>query len=95
MRLESSKPLNNLTNGQSRVHTHLGRGGVGLAAVETVDDTGGSGGESVRTEHHGAEGIARQVVQAIDGADVVLLQDAAVEDGARAGARLLGRLPEE
>ena len=49
----------------------------------------------MRTEHYRAKRISGQVVQTIDGLDVVLLQDTALNHRTCALASFLGRLPEQ
>ena len=49
----------------------------------------------MRTEDHGAQRIAGDVVESVEGTDVVLLQDAALDDGRGACAGLFGRLKKQ
>ena len=93
--IEVIELFNNLRHRHAGVDTQFGSRSMCLAPVEVVDHTRGGGGESLRTEHHGAEGVAWQVVQGVECLDIVLLQYAAVEDGARACAGLLGGLPKK
>ena len=65
--------MDDFGNGQSGIETLFGSRGMGVAAGETVDDPGRGCSECVVVKDNSAQREPRQIVEAVDGFDVVLL----------------------
>ena len=77
--VEPSKLLDDFSHSKARIDAFLGCGGMGGTARKMVNDTCGGRGKCMEVEHYRAQREAWKVVKRIDGADVVLLQDAGIE----------------
>ena len=86
--VEAVEGLDDFGNSQSWIETLFGSRGMGVASSEAVDDPGRGCSESVVVKDNSAQREPRQIVEAVDGFDVVLLQYPCVDDFLRTRSSL-------
>ena len=85
--IERMKILDDFGDGECRAEPFFWGRGMGAAPHESVDNACGSGSKGMAVENNSPQWVAGEVVESVDGSEIILLEDACVEDflGACAG----------